>query len=89
MLRSTTAQHPVAGEGAVGRYAKKGDHALREDEITIGESGLPVLKHALAFFEWPWTRATTAVTTLPGRPGDAHVGEYGGRPLVFYEGGGT
>ena len=34
-----------------GRYAKKGDHALRAEEFTIGESGLPVLRHSLASFE--------------------------------------
>jgi flavin reductase (DIM6/NTAB) family NADH-FMN oxidoreductase RutF len=71
-----------------GRYAKKGDHALRDEDFTIGESGLPVLTHALASFECAMDARHDGGDhiILVGRVTHMSVST-GGRPLVFYEGG--
>jgi flavin reductase (DIM6/NTAB) family NADH-FMN oxidoreductase RutF len=71
-----------------GRFAKKGDHALRPDEFTTGETGLPVLKHCLASFECDVDARHDGGdhVILIGRVAAMTVAS-GGRPLVFYEGG--
>jgi flavin reductase (DIM6/NTAB) family NADH-FMN oxidoreductase RutF len=74
--------------GLSGRFAKKGEHALRPDEYTIGETGLPVLKHCLATFECDVDARHDGGDhiILVGKVRGMSV-VAGGRPLVFYEGG--
>jgi len=71
-----------------GRYAKKNEHALHADDYTMGESGLPVLKHCLASFECDMDARHDGGDhiILVGRVTHMSVAT-GGRPLVFYEGG--
>jgi flavin reductase (DIM6/NTAB) family NADH-FMN oxidoreductase RutF len=69
-------------------FAKKGDHALRPDEFTTGETGMPVLKHCLASSECDVDARHDGGDHIIfiGRVAAMTVAS-GGRPLVFYEGG--
>jgi len=71
-----------------GRFAKKGEHALAEDDAIAGPSGLPVLKGCLASFECEIDARHDGGDhiILVGRVLEMQVSE-GGRPLVYFEGG--
>jgi flavin reductase (DIM6/NTAB) family NADH-FMN oxidoreductase RutF len=71
-----------------GRFARKGEHDLREGEYRVGEAGLPLLQGALASFECDIDARHDGGdhVILIGRV-RALQAEAGGRPLVFYEGG--
>lgn len=68
-------------------YAKKGDHALREDHYRLGRNGHPILLGALTSFECSthaWHEGGDH-KILVGKVEDV-IDRPTGKPLVFYSG---
>lgn len=69
------------------RFARKGEHALKQSEYFDGKTGLPVLHGALASFECEMDARHDGGDhiILVGRVLEMHV-QSGGHALLFYEG---